>query len=103
MSKCVWVRVRKYCAESGDTDKAVRRKIESGVWPEGIIWRKAPDGSIRINLRNYNRWVEGRVYAPQARTASRSISAGKADVTGNVYAFDPRVPTSNTQRDSRRP
>jgi hypothetical protein len=34
-------------------DKAVRRKIESGVWLEDRVWKKAPDGHILIDLEGY--------------------------------------------------
>lgn len=53
-----WVLINKFCSESGYTDKAVRRKIEGGIWLKGIHWRKAPDGRIMINREAFERWVE---------------------------------------------
>jgi hypothetical protein len=41
--------IHKFCAESGYSEKAVRRKIEAGVWLEGRQWRRAPDGHIMID------------------------------------------------------
>jgi hypothetical protein len=74
--------VPKFCAESGYTDDAVRAKIKSGVWLEGLVWRKAPDGRILIDVEGYERWVEGKMLADlqqrgsgvPARRASSSTS-----------------------------
>jgi hypothetical protein len=42
---------------TGLTEKAIRRKMERGIWAEGIHFRKR-DGGIFIDLRGYERWVE---------------------------------------------
>ena len=44
---------------TGYTQKAVRRKIEDGVWVEGRQCRRAPDGHILIDMQGYEKWVEG--------------------------------------------
>lgn len=54
-----WVLIPTFCALTGYTDKAVRRKIEGGVWIEGIHYKRAPDGHITMNLQAYYQWVEG--------------------------------------------
>jgi hypothetical protein len=43
---------------TGYTQKAVRRKIEEGVWLEGKQYRRAPDGHILIDMDGYEKWVE---------------------------------------------
>ncbi len=48
---------------TGYTVKAVRRKIEEGVWLEEREYRRAPDGRILVDLEGYNKWVEGRKQA----------------------------------------
>jgi hypothetical protein len=48
-----------FCAITGYTDKAVRRKIEDGIWRQGKHYRKAPDGHITMDLQAYYKWVEG--------------------------------------------
>jgi hypothetical protein len=49
-------------ALTGYSAKAIRRKIESGVWLEGREYRKAPDGHVLISMKGYQQWVErGRV------------------------------------------
>jgi hypothetical protein len=47
-------------ALTGYTVKAMERKIERGDWPEGHVWKRAPDGRILIDLVGYQRWVENR-------------------------------------------
>ncbi len=53
-----FVRVNLFCQLSGYTDKAVRRKIQEGVWLEGQEYRRAPDGRILIDTEGYGKWVE---------------------------------------------
>lgn len=55
-----WVLVPLFCTLTGYTDKAVRRKIEEGIWLQGRHYRKAPDGRITMDLQAYYAWVEGR-------------------------------------------
>jgi hypothetical protein len=45
---------------TGYTVKAIQRKIERGDWPEGKVWRHAPDGHIVVDIMGYEKWVEGR-------------------------------------------
>lgn len=54
-----YVLVPAFCAWTGYTEKAVRRKIEDGVWVEGVHYRKSPDGRIQMDMEAYERWVEG--------------------------------------------
>lgn len=53
-----WLTISKFAAESGYSEKAIRRKIEDRIWAEGRIWRKAPDGRILISTEGYEEWVE---------------------------------------------
>lgn len=45
---------------TGYTVRAMRRKMESGMWLEGREYRKAPDGRIHVDLQGYERWVMSR-------------------------------------------
>lgn len=54
-----YVLITRFCEVTGYTDKAVRRKMQDGIWVEGREFRKAPDGHIMIDLEGYTRWVEG--------------------------------------------
>lgn len=58
-----YVTVEVFSALTGYTEPAVRAKIKEGVWIEGRVYRKAPDGRILMDLEGYERWVEGH---PQA-------------------------------------
>lgn len=53
-----WVRAKKYAEMSGITERAITHKRTEGVWPEGVIWKKAPDGNIMINWQEADAWVE---------------------------------------------
>jgi len=52
-----FVTIRLYAAISGLTEKAIRRKLERGVWLEGKQWRRA-DGVIYIDTKETDKWVE---------------------------------------------
>jgi hypothetical protein len=54
-----WMLLPLFCTLTGYTDKAVRRKIQDGVWLQGRHYRKAPDGHITMDLQAYYAWVEG--------------------------------------------
>lgn len=52
-------RIRAAAEVTGYTQKAIRRKIEMGVWVEGVHFRRAPDNCILINMDAVEAWVEG--------------------------------------------
>jgi hypothetical protein len=54
-----YVRLPLFERMTGYTQKAVRRKIEEGVWLEGRQYKRAPDGHILVDMEGYARWVEG--------------------------------------------
>lgn len=53
-----YVTIQLAAAQTGLSEKAIRRKIEEGVWLEGREWRRAPDGRLYISLHGYQAWVE---------------------------------------------
>ncbi len=53
-----YVTISRAAAATGLTEKAIRRKIEEGVWLEHREWRRAPDGRLYISVRGYQAWVE---------------------------------------------
>lgn len=55
-----YVTIARFAEASGYSEKAIRLKIERGVWAEGRQFRKAPDGHILIDTQGVERWVEGR-------------------------------------------
>lgn len=52
------VRIPRFAEISGYTEKAVERKIESGVWMEGYEWHLTPAGERTIYIPGYQRWVK---------------------------------------------
>ena len=56
-----WIKIDLFCEQVGMTKDAVKAKRYSGVWRDGFITKKAPDGTIFINLSQFDDWVNGRV------------------------------------------
>ena len=67
-----YVLIPLFCAVTGYTEKAVRRKIQSGVWLQGQLWRKAPDGHILIDMEGFHRWVEQQTLPGSKSAADQS-------------------------------
>lgn len=63
------VTIEKMSELSGYSPDAVRSKIKRGDWLEGIVWIKAPDGRILIDLEGYEKWVSGGMSTPGQRAA----------------------------------
>lgn len=71
-----YVTVGKFAAESGYTEEAIRAKIKNGVWLQDVVWIKAPDGRILVDIQGYENWVESGSPAQQLK-ALREL-AGRA-------------------------
>jgi hypothetical protein len=48
-----------FASVTGYSVKACQRKIEDGVWIQGVHYRKSPDGRIHIDMNAYYAWVSG--------------------------------------------
>jgi len=58
------------------TVSAIETKIKRGVWIEGREWRRAPDGRVLIDMRGYERWIEGQnCAAPKKRAISSNSTS----------------------------
>ncbi len=53
-----WVLIKRFAEITGYSENAIRHKVKNGLWIEGRIWRKAPDGRIFVNVGEFERWVE---------------------------------------------
>lgn len=51
------VTIEKAEERTGLSEKAIRRKIERGIWVDGREYYRAPDGGVFISLRGYELWV----------------------------------------------
>lgn len=58
MSNPRWVTIKRAAELTGYTEDAIRHKVKDGTWPQGRIWRKAPDNRICINLQEVDQWIE---------------------------------------------
>lgn len=52
-----WVLLPLFCTLTGYSEKAVRRKIEEGIWLQGKHYRKVC-GRIHMSMEAYAKWVE---------------------------------------------
>lgn len=64
-----YMTIPRFAAETGYTPEAIRAKIKGGVWLEGIVWKKAPDGHVLISVKGYELWVDGQQLAELQRRA----------------------------------
>ena len=55
-----YVQLGVFAQYTGYSPDAAQKKIQSGVWREGIHYRKAPDGRLLMSLRGYHAWAESR-------------------------------------------
>ena len=55
-----YVRVALAVQLTGYSDKAIRRKMEDGVWREGAVWLPGADGEILIDMEGCEKWCKGK-------------------------------------------
>lgn len=53
------VTIKRAAELTGMTEKAIRRKIESGRWRQGAQYHRTPDGCILVDLAGFDRWARG--------------------------------------------
>lgn len=53
-----YVLLARFCEISGYTQRAVYRKMQTGVWVQGVHYIKSPDGHIHIDLEVYELWLK---------------------------------------------
>jgi len=54
-------------AETGYSEKALRRKIEDGILIEGKHYYRSPDGRISIDTEEFTKWQKGETQSASAR------------------------------------
>jgi hypothetical protein len=75
-----YLTISKFAAETGYSERAVRGKIHDGMWPQDVIWKKAADGRILIDVKGYEEWVEtggefGRLRTAASKSRSRTAAS----------------------------
>ncbi len=58
-----WIKLKYYCAISGDSINAVHAKRRKGQWLDEVHCRIAPDGNLWINLKAVEQWIESTAIA----------------------------------------
>ncbi|BBP81139.1 hypothetical protein PHLH8_07810 [Pseudomonas sp. Pc102] len=82
----------------GTTQKALERKRERKIIPEGV-WQKL-DGRIIYSISRYNEWLESQWKSPMASSWSANESASDSPGARSVGAK--RFPSSKRQKGSQR-
>jgi hypothetical protein len=65
---------------TGLSEKAIRRKIEEGIWLEDREYKRGPDGHIYISIKGYSSWVEAGSTSGRSPSVSRSRSTANRSV-----------------------
>lgn len=60
LAPCRYIRIPAFAHISGYTEKAIRRKIDEGIWIEGRQYHRAPDGRLLIDIVGYEAWVSSK-------------------------------------------
>ena len=82
--------IRQFSTESGYSQNAIRSKIRDGIWPEGQVWVKAPDGRVLISVKGYNRWVDSTMaFGQPLHRQLKSTSTMRADAAGKGLGLSP--------------
>lgn len=70
-----YVKINKAHELTGYSEDAIRTKITTGVWAEGLVWKWGPDGVQLIDLEGYDTWAKmtGKA-SPRGRHRSASTS-----------------------------
>ncbi len=86
-----YVTIPKFAELSGYSEDAIRTKIRDGIWPEGKIWKKAPDNRVLIDVEGYREWVEtGGVLKLHRKAASKLASCIAGSVAGKGSHLSPQ-------------
>lgn len=67
-----YVTIKKFEELTGYSEKAVRMKIEEGVFMQGRQWHKAPDGRVLIDMEGYESWANPRGCQEGSKSTARS-------------------------------
>ena len=82
--------IGQFSIESGYTEAAINTKIRDGVWAEGLVWVKAPDGRRLISVEGYNQWVDSTMaFAPRLHRRSKSTSTMRVGGAGKELGLSP--------------
>jgi hypothetical protein len=76
-----FVTVDKMAEQTGYTRNAIYKKCNDGIWPQGTVWHRAPDGRILIDTEEYEKWVVtgGALNRPQSRPSKSRSSTAASD------------------------
>lgn len=82
--------IKRFSEATGYTERAIRTKIQDGIWRLGEVWIKAPDNRVLICVEGYEAWVESGMESGARRLpALKSVSCGRGRSAVNVSHLSP--------------
>lgn len=82
--------IKKFSEATGYTERAIRTKIQDGIWRLGEVWIKAPDNRVLICVEGYESWVESGAGSVARRPpALKSVSCTKGRSVASVSRLSP--------------
>lgn len=88
-----FVTINKFCELTGYTRRAVEGKRQDGVWTEGCVIVKAPDGHILIDMEEFNKWAaSGRESLKFPAAPMKSPSPIKVSAAASGLKRNPPLP-----------
>lgn len=66
-----WIRLAKYCDNTGDSPDAVHARRRKRQWTDGLHCKIGPDGNLWVCPEEVNRWIENH-QQPSARSAAHA-------------------------------
>lgn len=79
-----WVRVDKYCYNTGDTKDAVMGRIYSGAWAANKHYKRTGPRTLWINQQEVDKWISLQPHV-EAAACPPGLSQGRVK-TGNGSA-----------------
>lgn len=82
--------IKQFATESGYTEAAIRAKIADGTWPQGLVWRHAPDNKPLISVDGYAEWVESAAASGRRRkVVLKSVSCSRVPSAASASHLSP--------------
>jgi hypothetical protein len=69
-----WIKLAKYCEDTGDTSDAVHARRRKRQWKDGTHCQVGPDGNLWINPEAVNRWIAGEPQGDTSNFAERTAA-----------------------------
>lgn len=91
-------RISAFCQETGYSEKAIRHKIDGGVWAEGCEYVRAPDGHLLVDTAKFDAWARSAATTGVSKKWAGRQRVGGSNPASAASASASRGADSGTQR-----